>query len=453
MSADGSSPTRLTTNSASDYAPSWSPDGEKIAFTSERNGTLNDDIYVMNANGGNLTRLTANTASNTAPSWSPDGTKIVFTSNRDGNDEIYAMNADGSSPTNLTKNAATDSNPSWSPDGTKIAFTSGRDGNIGGGNDEIYVMNANGGNQTRLTTNAATDSDPSWSPNGTKIAFTSGRDGFGDEEIYIMSANGANQTRLTKPKGHNKEPDWSPDGTKIAFVSWRDLNWEIYVMNASGSSQTRLTHHTPGGVVDLYPSWQPTAADRTPPNTTITNHPASSTTSTAASFSFSSSESDSSFGCRLDAGAWSACSSPKAYSGLACGSHTFQVRAVDAAHNVDSTPASYSWTVASSPPPGSASGMISSAHLTKTSFKRSQAAKVMLLYSFSPQSKHFSYLLSLKKKATWLTVQSVAKTGSFNGSYTITVKKLFAGKAIKAGSYRLKLSADKNSKQLAFRVT
>jgi hypothetical protein len=102
---------------------------------------------------------------------------------------------------------------------------------------------------------------------------------------------------------------------------------------------------------------------------------------------------------------------------------------------------------------GSASGKISSAHLTKKSFKRSQVAKVKLLYSFSPKSEHFSYLLSLKKKAKWLTVQSVAKAGSFEGSYTMTVKKLFGGKAIKAGSYRLKLSADKNSKLLTFRVT
>ncbi len=77
--------------------------------------------------------------------WSPDGTKIAFTSDRDGNFEIYVMNADGRNPTRLTSDPATDNFPAWSPDGTKIAFDSRRDGNF-----EIYVMNADGTNPTRL---------------------------------------------------------------------------------------------------------------------------------------------------------------------------------------------------------------------------------------------------------------------------------------------------------------
>jgi Tol biopolymer transport system component len=76
----------------------------------------------MNAqDGSNQTRLTDNAAaSDEFPSWSPDGTKIAFTSDRDGNWEIYVMNAqDGSNQTNLTIDPATDEFPSWSPDGTK----------------------------------------------------------------------------------------------------------------------------------------------------------------------------------------------------------------------------------------------------------------------------------------------------------------------------------------------
>lgn len=94
-----------------------------------------------------------------------------------------------------------------------------------------------------------------------------------------------------------------------------------------------------------------------------------------------------------------------------------------------------------------------SAHLTKTSFKSSQAAKVKLIYSFSPKSKLFAYTLSIKKGLKWKIVRSVRKLGSFNGKYTTTVKKLFGVKPVKRGQYRLKLSAAKNSKLLSFKVT
>jgi len=98
------------------------------------------------------------------------------------------------------------------------------------------------------------------------------------------------------------------------------------------------------------------------------------------------------------------------------------------------------------------SGARVSAHLTKTSFKSSQAGSVKLIYSFSATSKSFSYLLSTKKGSKWQTVKRVKKTGSFKGSKSMTVKKVFAGKSVKVGSYKLKLSADGGSKILSFKV-
>jgi len=243
MDADGSNPTRITNNAASDFNPSWSPDGTKIAFTSHR------EIYVMDADGSNPTRITNNAASDFNPSWSPDGTKIAFTSWRDGNDEIYVMDADGSDPTNISNNDANDYVPSWSPDGTKIAFTSQRDGN-----GEIYVMDADGSNPTRITNDDASDYVPSWSPDGTKIVFTSNRDGNG--EIYVMNADGSNQTNLTHyPKNMSYDgddsPSWSPDGTKIAFMSYRDgKDRQIYVMDADGSNQTYITNRPTMYIMD-----------------------------------------------------------------------------------------------------------------------------------------------------------------------------------------------------------
>jgi hypothetical protein len=111
-------------------------------------------------------------------------------------------------------------------------------------------------------------------------------------------------------------------------------------------SRLRFTHrHESKPSPTPTPTPTPTPPDTTPPNTSISSGPASSTTSTSASFAFTSTEAGSSFECKLDSGSYTACTSPKAYSGVSVGSHQFSVRAKDAAGNVDATPAIQSWTV------------------------------------------------------------------------------------------------------------
>src|SRR5664280_1660233 len=108
--------------------------------------------------------------------------------------------------------------------------------------------------------------------------------------------------------------------------------------------------------------------------------------------------------------------------------------------------------VATSSLAGAASPARISAHLTKTSFTGAQATQVKLVYKFSAPSKSFSYLLTAKKGSKWQKIKRVAKTGTFRGSKSMTVKKVFSGKLVKVGSYRLKLSADGGSKRLSFKV-
>jgi Tol biopolymer transport system component len=101
----------LTNNPAYDGWAAWSPDGQRIAFISSRDG--NFEIYVIDADGKNPRNLTKNPADDAAPSWSPDGGRIAFNSERDGNAEIYVMDADGKNPRNLTNNPAFDERPDW----------------------------------------------------------------------------------------------------------------------------------------------------------------------------------------------------------------------------------------------------------------------------------------------------------------------------------------------------
>ena len=271
---DGANPRNLTNHPDRDTNPAWSPDGKRIAFMSDRDGHVNIrgrsayEIYVMDADGGNQRNLTNNPDRDISPSWSPDGKRIAFVSDRDvdggeavHNYEIYVMAADGGNLQRVTNNLTEDEYPSWSPDGKRIAFSARRDGHFEnelGITYEIYVMDADGENEQRLTENRNNDWNPSWAPDGKRIAFMSDRKGDAVSfDIYIMNADGGNQQKLTNNRGWDGSPSWSPDGKRIAFMSYRDRNrvghnTEIYVMDADGGNLQNLTNNPHA---DASPAW------------------------------------------------------------------------------------------------------------------------------------------------------------------------------------------------------
>ncbi len=191
-----------------DLQGSWSPDGTKVVFESERNH-IDDraqfDIFIADAEkrgaGKNQINLTDHEAPDQRARFSPDGNQVVFQSKRDGNWEIYTVGIDGENLTRITENEKTDRNAEWSSSG--IVFESQRDGNW-----EVYRSDPDGNNQVNISNHEKSDQKPIWSPKGTRILFESKRDG--KREIYFVQADGAGLRNLTNHEDNDSDARWNP---------------------------------------------------------------------------------------------------------------------------------------------------------------------------------------------------------------------------------------------------
>lgn len=252
--SDGSDPLVLAADAGAEVTHlDWSPDGTQLVFVSDRVDEGNPDgdveLWAMTADGGEIEQLTDNQDTRDgAPDWSPDGNRIAFSRQRQGanGQDIWVMDADGGNAQQLTHGSDNDT-PDWSPDGSRLVFESSRDGDYA-----IWVMNADGGNARQLTDEDRDDFWPVWSPNGERIAYRSSLDGVSD--IYTMAADGTDITRLTADEAQDHRPAWSPDGRFITFDKSTADGQHVYVMAADGSGARPLRE---GPASDRSPAWQP----------------------------------------------------------------------------------------------------------------------------------------------------------------------------------------------------
>ncbi len=236
----------LTAQPGVEQFPSLLPDGKWVVYASQK--TDNWDIYLLSTSGQNPINLTADSpADDDEPAASPDGERIAFRSSREGGG-IFVMGRTGEGVRRVTPTGVSVAyNPSWSPDGSEIAYTTE---NVrltpmnGEGTSELWIVNVGTGQQRKLDVGDALQA--AWSPHGRRIAYVSRQQLLGGSgtagnvewmKIRTVPVGGGPEVPATTGKATDWSPVWAPDGAHIYFVSDRggSMNlWRMAIDETSG---------------------------------------------------------------------------------------------------------------------------------------------------------------------------------------------------------------------------
>lgn len=229
-------PVQMTSGSSRDYDPVVSPDGNYLAFASNRTGSFN--IYVLRFGQPSIAQITQSGKDDRFPSWSADGKKLVFSSKRTGNSDVYETARDGSTGFyQLTDADQLEEYPSYGPRGGLLfAVGSGKLLSI---RPRMKVHFSDSASRAGTGRPIADGEQPSFSPDGKKIVFVSHR--TKNNDVWVMNADGTYQTQLTTDSKDDENPRFSPDGKHIVFASKRTGNFDLWCMNADGSNPRQLT--------------------------------------------------------------------------------------------------------------------------------------------------------------------------------------------------------------------
>ncbi|MGB0386588.1 MAG: thioredoxin domain-containing protein [Ardenticatenaceae bacterium] len=234
INPDGSGLKSMSEEFGEGYFPNLSPDGTRILFMA--NTAVDPDIFVVDVATSEAKNITNQPGFDSQPIWSPDGEQIAFVTDRDGgNVDLWLMNADGSNPRRLAETPGDDNLGTFSPDGKKIVYSNQDE--VG---ESLWIIDVASGENARLTeVENSGDSAPAWSPDGEKIAFYSAPKG-GLPSIVTIQADGSNREQITDSSTPALFPIWSPDGQQLLYTLVSNDEYSLYVHDLSNNETRQI---------------------------------------------------------------------------------------------------------------------------------------------------------------------------------------------------------------------
>ena len=245
--ADGYNPQTVVRSNVPLLSPSWSPDGRRLAYVSFEHNN-NSSIYIQDLGTGARERVASFRGINSAPSFSPDGNRLALTLSRSGNPEIYVMDLGSKALTQVTNQFGIDTEPTWSADGSTIYFTSDR-----GGRPQIYQVPAGGGGATRVTFQGNYNASATVSYDDKKIAVAQGAGNVYRIALLDRSLGSPRWSTLS-PGSLDESPSFAPNASMVLYAAREGAKGVLYAVSADGRVRQRLVL-ADGNVRE--PAWGP----------------------------------------------------------------------------------------------------------------------------------------------------------------------------------------------------